>query len=69
LEWSRVNHFLTKRFFVNVGKDQFYPAFSGFIAHFRVNLGPGAFFDGADYAVTNDRIKIIITSPFKSIRV
>ncbi len=53
-EWTRINHFLTHHFYLNVGRDSFYPNYSGYIAHFRLNLGTKAFSDDYNYAVEKD---------------
>jgi hypothetical protein len=43
VKFDGINHYLAKQFYVNVGKDQFYPSYSGYVAHFRIHLCKGAY--------------------------
>lgn len=43
LKWTNHNHFLTKKFYVLIGRDKFYPFWNGKIKYFRMHFGRGAF--------------------------
>jgi hypothetical protein len=39
LQWKNHNHFLTKKFYVLIGRDSFYPFWNGKICYFRMHFG------------------------------
>jgi len=71
IKWETHNHFLTKKFYVLIGRDPFYPFWNGKIAHFRMHFGRGAYrteyFGSEEFALT-EGIKELLPDPeFKNV--
>jgi hypothetical protein len=52
--FDKTNHYYAPVFWIYVGKDKKYPAFSGSVADFRVNIGQDTFRQGKDFTEAND---------------
>lgn len=54
LQYTNVNHYYAEKFFVFIGKDTYHNSWNGKIAHFRLNLGEGAYREKDDFKHGDD---------------
>lgn len=54
MNYANTNHYLAPKFYVSVGKDKFFPGFSGNIGFVNFNVGKGSFRKGNDFTHDDD---------------
>jgi hypothetical protein len=71
LTWSNHNHFLSKKFYVFLGRDAYHPYWNGMIRYFRMHFGRGAYktehFGDEDFALKVGIAELLPDPEFKHV--